>query len=59
MLNEVTDSVNIDNTQTKLSELQERKAVLQTEADDINKKIEEWKENYRSENNGEEPSDDD
>ncbi|XP_057300384.1 early endosome antigen 1-like [Hydractinia symbiolongicarpus] len=59
MLNEVTDSVNIDNTQTKLSELQERKTVLQTEADEINKKIEEWKENYRSENNGEEPSDGD
>ena len=56
MLNEVADSVNIDQTQAKLVELNGQKDALQVEVDQIQQKIDEWIENYKKENDGQEPT---
>ena len=59
MLNEVADSVNIDQTQAKLVELNGQKDALQVEVDQIQQKIDEWIENYKKENDGQEPTESD
>ena len=59
MLNEVADSVNIDQTQTKLVELNGQKDALQVELNQILQKIDEWIENYKQKNDGQEPTESD
>lgn len=59
MLNEVADSVNIDQTQAKLVELNKQKDALQVEVDQIQQRIDEWIENYKKENDGQEPAESD
>ena len=59
MLNEVADSVNIDQTQAKLVELNKQKDALQVEVDQIQQRIDEWIENCKKENDGQEPAESD
>lgn len=58
-LNSVVDSVDIDETSAKLAAAEDEKSNLQKEIEELNQAIAEWKEKFRAEHDGQEPSNDD